>query len=105
METVNVANPVLVAAIKLAAVLADNYQKSFPESKPLVFTVEEARKYIKIWKEVPNNRSIHAFIDKEGNVYKPASYKAPAKGIRYNLLTDPESCYQRADWAGGYLYR
>jgi hypothetical protein len=52
-------------------------------------------------------RSIHAFIDKKtGDVYKPASIKAPAKGIRYNLLLikDREWLLENADWAGGYLY-
>ena len=36
-------------------------------------------------------RSIYFFIDKnDGAVYKPASYKAPAKGIRFyiNQLAD-----------------
>ena len=52
-------------------------------------------------------RSVHAFIDKAtGDVYKPASWKAPAKHIRYNLLDDNsrESCYSKCDWAGSYLY-
>ena len=53
------------------------------------------------------SRSVHAFVDKKtGDVYKPASFKAPAKIVRYNLLRieSREQCYQRADWAGGYLY-
>jgi len=51
--------------------------------------------------------SVSAFVDKEtGEVYKPASFKAPAKGVRFNLLdkNSREECYRRADWAGGYLY-
>jgi hypothetical protein len=42
-----------------------------------------------------------------GDCYKPASYKAPAKGIRYNLLdaTSREEMYKRADWAGSYTYK
>jgi len=51
--------------------------------------------------------SVHAFIDKNtGDVYKPASWKSPAKHVRYNLL-DPKSreyCYKVADWVGSYLY-
>ena len=52
--------------------------------------------------------SVHAFIDrKSGEVYKPASIKQPAKGVRFNLLiiTDREWLLENADWAGGYLYR
>ena len=43
---------------------------------------------------------------KFGAVYKPASWKAPAKHIRYTLLDDNsrEECFARCDWAGGYLY-
>ena len=51
------------------------------------------------------SRSVHAFIDKKtGEVYKPASFKAPAKHVRYNLLSEisREECYARCDWAGGY---
>ena len=53
--------------------------------------------------------SVTAFIDKNtGEVYKPASWKAPAKHVRYDLriikerefLLNPENC----DWAGGHLY-
>lgn len=52
-------------------------------------------------------RSVHAFIDKAtGDVYKPASWKSPAKHIRYNLLDDKsrELCYSKCDWSGAYLY-
>ena len=43
---------------------------------------------------------------KTGDVYKSASWKAPAKGIRYNLIDDKSrtEMYQRADWCGSYLY-
>jgi hypothetical protein len=66
------------------------------------------RKYHKIFMYINGRRdSIHAFIDKKtGEVYKPASVKAPAKGARYNLLLikDREYLLEKADWAGGYLY-
>ena len=54
-----------------------------------------------------NNRSSHAFVDlKTGDVYKSASWNAPAKGIRYNLMNDDscKECFKNADWAGSYLY-
>lgn len=71
------------------------------------FYIESGRKYHKIIMRDRNSRSVHCFVDKKtGDVYKSASWKAPAKGVRYNLLDDKsrEECYARADWAGGYLY-
>ena len=53
------------------------------------------------------NGGVHAFIDKKtGEVYKPASWRAPAKHVRYDLriITQRQECLARADWAGGYLY-
>ena len=72
------------------------------------FYIESGRKYHKLIMETnAGSRSVHAFIEKKfGNVYKAASWKAPAKHIRFNLLDDNsrEECFARCDWAGGYLY-
>ena len=53
--------------------------------------------------------SVTAFIDKNtGEVYKPASWKAPAKHVRFDLrlIKDREFLHnpKNVDWAGGYLY-
>ena len=72
------------------------------------FYVETARKYHKVWMETgAGSRSIHAFVDKKTvDVFNPASVKAPAKHVRYNVLRieSREEMFRRADWAGGYLY-
>ena len=72
------------------------------------FYIESGRKYHKLIMETgAGSRSVHAFIDKNsGAVYKPASFKSPAKHVRYNLLDDDsrEKMLERCDWAGGYLY-
>lgn len=71
------------------------------------FFIESGRKYHKIVMSANGSKSVHAFVDKNsGAVYKPASFKAPAKHIRFNLLDDNsrEKCLSRCDWAGGYLY-
>ena len=53
--------------------------------------------------------SVTAFIDKNtGEVYKPASWKAPAKHVRYDLriIREREFLFNpdNTTWAGGYLY-
>ena len=84
--------------------------------KGMRFTIDEGRKYYKImsndWDDRANDwRSggVHAFVDKKtGEIYKPASWKSPAKHVRYDLrvirdreyVLDPRNC----GWAGGYLY-
>ena len=77
--------------------------------------IEEGRKYLKVWKTVEKligpsqpghnmTRSCWMFIDKNtGECYKPASYKAPAKGVRYlitQLADNPHVC----DPYGSFLY-
>ena len=51
-----------------------------------------------------SNNGVFMFIDKEsGECYKPASYKAPAKGVRYlitQLADNPHIC----DAYGSFLY-
>ena len=71
------------------------------------YVIETGRKYRKIIMDANGSRSIHAFVDKKtGEVYKPASFKAPAKVVRYDLrlIKDREWLLENADWAGGYLY-
>ena len=72
------------------------------------FVIESGRKYHKLIMDANGSRSVHAFVDrKSGEVFKPASFKSPAKGVRFNLLliNDREWLLENADWAGGYLYQ
>ena len=80
------------------------------------FRYYQGKKYLKVVREEYDERNdrwrdttVHAFINTEtGEVYKPASWKAPAKHVRFNFcnkkdmlfLTDPRC----VGWAGGYLY-
>ena len=101
-------------AMDLVDALEADYKKKYPNSfKDMKFRVLEGRKYLKInqydvdmdGKEFGGG--VHAFIDKNtGEVYKPASWKSPAKHVRYDLriIREREECLMRADWAGGYLY-
>ena len=77
------------------------------------FIFESGRKYHKVIMVIDNgsdrspSHSIHCFIDKKtGEVYKAASFKSPAKCVRYNLLNEEsrEDILQNADWASSYLY-
>ena len=82
------------------------------------YIYETGRKYFKVIKveeaftskngvKHPSHTSVEAFIDRQtGDVFKPASYKKPAKGARFNLI-DQISCqllFQHIDPFGGHLY-
>lgn len=45
-------------------------------------TAEYGRKYIRIVIEQYSSRSVYCFLDYAGNIYKAASWKAPAKHVR-----------------------
>ena len=85
------------------------------------FKVYSGKKYYKIvqqefetWEGSKNfnqyrDWSVHAFVNKEtGQVFKPASWAAPAKHVRYDLriIREREFLFNsnNTDWAGGYLY-
>jgi hypothetical protein len=94
----------------LCDALQQNYQTKSIGMANYAFDLDSSgRKYHKIFMNINGKRdSIHCFIDKKtGEMYKPASVKAPAKGVRFNLLIikEREFVLANCDWAGGYLYR
>ena len=82
------------------------------------FRMEFGRKYIKIIQQEYDtfqdrneyrDGSVHAFVDRQtGEVYKPASWKSPAKHVRFDmrLISDRAKLHDAefTGWAGGYLY-
>jgi hypothetical protein len=95
-------------SLMLCDALQQNYQRSYPNGKNYSYALISGRKYHKLMQCVNGEtESVHAFIDKKtGEVYKAASYKSPAKGVRYDLrlIEQREWLFENADWAGGYLY-
>ena len=87
-------------------------------AKLMYFKVNTGKKYYKIvqmnfdtFQDRNEYRagSVHAFVDKQtGQVYKPASWQAPAKHVRYDLRIIKEREFlfnsNNTGWAGGYLY-
>ena len=113
VATQDARNDIQLKVRMYALMLCDSLMKDFlcannGKTSDYKFYIESGRKYHKLIMETSgNSRSVHAFIDKKtGEVYKPASFKAPAKHVRFNLLLikDREWLLENADWAGGYLY-
>ena len=80
------------------------------------FRYYQGKKYLKVVREEYDERNdrwraptVHAFINTEtGEVYKPASWKAPAKHVRFTFQKPEDIRFlltpRNVDWAGGYLY-
>ena len=72
------------------------------------YTYTQGPKYIKVFNtEMGQKRSIADFIDKStGDILKPASYNAPAKGARGNVLDKQymSDLKRFFDTHGGHLY-
>ena len=87
-------------------------------AKLMYFKIKTGKKFYKIVQmnfDTFQNRneyregSVHAFVDKQtGQVYKPASWQAPAKHVRFDLRIIREREFllnpKNSDWAGGHLY-
>ena len=87
-------------------------------AKLMKFVIKNGRKYYKIMqhdfdtfqdRNEYREASVHAFVDKKtGQVYKPASYNAPAKHVRFDMriINQREICHNPmlTTWAGGWLY-
>jgi hypothetical protein len=76
---------------------------------PINFEIVEGKKYLKVVQTIKavGRQTVHAFVDKAtGDVYKAATWKQPAKIVRYNLLNDESfnDMIEKCDWAGSYLY-
>jgi len=102
-----IAENVLKHTYVLCEALLHNYKHQHGGTQEYKFYPETGRKYHKIIMDANGSRSVHAFVDKKtGEVYKSASWKAPAKGVRYDLrlIKDREWLFENADWSGGYLY-
>ena len=73
------------------------------------FSIVTGRKYHKVVQTCcDGSQSVHAFVDKStGELYKAASWKAPAKDVRFDLriISQREWVLENCDWAGGYLYK
>ena len=96
--------------LMLCDALEQDFKSRYPNSDPYKFSIESGRKYHKIVMETESqSQSVHAFVNKEtGEVFKPASWAAPAKHVRYDLriIKHREFLFNsnNTGWAGGYLY-
>ena len=99
-------NTIQLNVTKWTLMLCDALKDDAPDEYDYI--IESGRKYHKIIMiDSGDSRSVHAFVNrKTGEVYKSASWKGPAKGVRYDLriIEQREWLLENADWASSYLY-
>ena len=59
------------------------------------------RKYTKVVVN-DNGRRVHSFLDKDGNIWKSAGWKAPALNFVRGNIFDPKSWVGRVHWTSAY---
>lgn len=68
----------------------------YPEDQqPTITLTEGGKRYWKLNVKSWGQTSVHCFVEKStGDIFKAATYKAPAKGARGNIFNDtfPTSC-------------
>jgi hypothetical protein len=90
---------------KLVATTADAKafaERANPKYKYDELSVVTGRKYHKVVSESYGQRSVYAFIDNQGYIYKPATWAAPAKHARGNIFS-PMGGLEALD-AQGFIY-
>lgn len=104
----------------MSTIPADNYNERadffaaalnirFPAYEFIVMHGPKNSRIVQTTRSHGSDRSVHAFVNREGQVFKAASWRAPAAGVRGYVGT-PQALYDLVaglsdnDWAGGYLY-
>jgi len=65
------------------------YAEKYPNLAPPQFSINFGKKYGKVIRQSGSSRSVHCFVDlSNGDLYKAATWKAPAKGVRGNISDD-----------------
>jgi len=99
---------------KLIEAGVNHINKEYPND-PREHLIEQrpGKRFIKLvcYEVTPAGDKVHGsvwcFIEKAtGHVYKPASFAAPAKHVRYKLMDDNsyQTALRKADWYGSWLY-
>ena len=103
----NAMNPDLAMALigYKDAIIAD-YEKNLScrdEDGNLRFGIEfeEGSKYVKVVSLSWSSRSVHSFVEIEtGDIWRAASWKAPARNFARGNVFKPDSYLNRTTWTG-----
>jgi hypothetical protein len=83
-------------ASRVQQMINKHFREQFPNLTPPTISIKFGRKYAKIIKEQKGSRarevgqrSVYGFVDAHtGDLYKAASWRAPAKHVRGSIFAD-----------------
>jgi hypothetical protein len=108
MENKMVNADLAVALIGYKDSIIDNYNNKWaPETGVDVdasrfgIEFEEGSKYVKVVSLSWGSRSVHSFVEKKtGDIWRAASWKAPARNFSRGNVFDSKSYLPRVSWTG-----
>jgi hypothetical protein len=113
--TITKTSPEFVSWFNACQAMIDSYMESgFPSLDREVLEIEEGSKFIKVVK-VGHQRCVYAFVAKKsfstktfgavnvGEIYKPATYKAPAKHARGSVFDSSNGMSRMTAYGPEYL--
>ena len=80
-----------------------NYESRYenPNGERFGIEFDEGSKYIKIVSVSWGSRSVHSFIEKKtGDIWRAASWKAPARNFARGNVFAPTTYINRTTWTG-----
>ena len=84
-------------------VLEDKAKNQTYGRQVMFFWFSIGKLYYKIVRSDNDTKSdtVHAFVNKSnGDIYKPASWQAPYKQVRYNIVTEFDKLLNDCEWTG-----
>lgn len=85
-------------------IIDDHYQNSFPTLEVPKLVWNDGKRYIRVARKETYSHCAYAFIDKtNGDVLKPASWKAPAKHARGNIFDEFNGLKSVSAYGPAYL--
>jgi hypothetical protein len=97
----NITNDLAVALIGLKDLIIADYQRKMGADREYGVDFDEGSKYVKVTVKSWSSRSVHCFVEKaNGNIWRAASWKSPARNFVRGNIYDQASYADRVSWTG-----
>jgi hypothetical protein len=84
--------------------LLNDYYKDIPTLNVPQLSLMRGKRYVRVVRTDPGSRSVHVFVDiTNGDILKPASWKAPAKHARGNIFDKFKGMKWMSAYGAAYL--